>query len=69
MMNVEGFERRQLWPEVLFQHLPGRTEENHKKPQAGRESNQAPAKYKSEILPTELNSLLRPFSWNSGPEE
>jgi len=34
-MNVEGFERRQLWPEVLFQHLLGRTEENHEKPQAG----------------------------------
>jgi hypothetical protein len=34
MMNVEGFERRQLWPEVLVQHLPGRTEVNHEKPQA-----------------------------------
>jgi len=35
MMNVEGFETRELWPEVLFQYLPGRTEENHEKPQAG----------------------------------
>jgi hypothetical protein len=33
-MNVEGFERRQLWPEVLSQHLPGRTEESHEKPHA-----------------------------------
>jgi hypothetical protein len=35
MMNLEGFERKKLWPEVLFQHLSGRTEENHEKPQAG----------------------------------
>jgi hypothetical protein len=35
MMDRKGFEKRHLWPDVLLQHLPGRTEENHEKSQSG----------------------------------
>jgi len=54
MMNWKGFGRKRSWPnfKVLSWHLPGGTEENHKKLSQdswslGRDLNPGPPKYES----------------------
>jgi hypothetical protein len=69
MMNWKGYGRKRLWPNfmVLFQHSPGRTEENHRNPSIdswspGQDLKPGPPEHETGVLttpPTTFSDLKR----------